>query len=125
MWNINGGFDSKWNDGILCKFLCTYDVICECWLDNKYSLNVASFKSIVFPRLKTQMKQGGGMIVLIRDEYSQYVSVSESYLDTIIWMKVDKVLFGYGSVSTDVYFAFTYFPPCSPLWFFILQTIRL
>jgi hypothetical protein len=57
------------------------------------------------------------MIVLIRDEYSQYVSVSETYLDTIIWMKVDRVLLYYGSVSTDVYFAFTYFPLCGSSYY--------
>jgi exonuclease III len=114
-WNINGGFDSKWNDGVLCNLLCTYDVIClsECWLENKYTLNVAGFKSYVFPRLKTQIKQGGGMIILVRDEYADCVSVSETFADTIVWMKVDKMLFDFGTVSHDVYFAFTYFPPCS------------
>jgi hypothetical protein len=32
-------------------------------------------------------------------------------------MKVDKVLFDYGIVPTDVYFAFTYFPPCGSSYY--------
>ena len=47
-------------------------------------------------------------MVLIRNEYCPYISLVESYFDTIIWLKFDKKLCNH---CKDIYIAFTYFPP--------------
>ena len=47
-------------------------------------------------------------MILIRHEYCPYISLVESYFDTIIWLKFDKKNCNH---CKNIYIAFTYFPP--------------
>lgn len=44
-WNINGGFEKKFNDFVFLNFICIYDVIFlfECWIENEFDFNVLGF----------------------------------------------------------------------------------
>ena len=85
-WNINGGFENKWNVSTLRNYLCTYDVLflIECWIENTFDLSVDGFVTYVFPRTKSKHKQGGGIILLVRSSVDEYIKVVENNYDTII-----------------------------------------
>ena len=109
-WNVNGGFEAKWNVCTLKRYLCTYDIIflTECWIEKTFQLNVDGFDYLVIPRTKSKYKQGGGIVLLIRKSVSDKIKVVETNHDTIVWVKIDASI---TICSTDVYCAFIYMPP--------------
>lgn len=62
-----------------------YDVISlsKCWIDKEFTMDDPDFKAYIFLR-KSKSTQGGGSIILIKGEYTSYLSV-ESLYDTIIF----------------------------------------
>lgn len=92
-----------------------YDIIClsECWIDKEFTMDDPDYKAYIFPR-KSKSTQGGGSIILIKTEYTPYISVVESLYDTIIWLKLSKSLV---KLQKDLFIAFTYLPPSNSVFF--------
>lgn len=63
-----------------------YDVISlsKCWIDKEFTMDDPDFKAYIFLR-KSKSTQGGGSIILIKGEYTSYLSVVESSYYTIIF----------------------------------------
>ena len=54
-WNINGGLQSKLEDGRFLEFLCLHDVILtECWIDNVFHYELPNYVSKYTPRVKSK-----------------------------------------------------------------------
>jgi exonuclease III len=115
-WNINNGLETKWGDVSFRNYLCTYDVVflCECWISNDFQFEVDGFETHVFPRLKSKTKQGGGMVILIKNEFTPLISISELCYDTIVWLKIDKQI---TTCDDDLFVSFVYMSPASSTYF--------
>lgn len=71
------------------------------------------YKAYIFPK-RSKSTQGGASVILIKSEYTPYISVVEFLYDTIIWLKLSKNLV---NLQKDLFIAFTYLPPCNSVFF--------
>lgn len=60
------------------------------------------------PRTLSNHTQGGGIVVLIREKYKEYITVDKILYDSVVWLRLDKVMFEH---SKDVFMAGVYIPP--------------
>ena len=94
------------------NFLKTYDlvVLSECWMDTKFEYETDDFICKSFPPQKFKCIQGGCVFIMIRNVYSEYVTICESIADTFVWMKFSKECIG---LNDDLYICSVYLPPSS------------
>ena len=69
-----------------------YDLVLlsECWMDTQFEYETDDFICKSFPRQKSKCIQGGCVFIMIRNVYSEYVTIYESIADTFVWMKFSK-----------------------------------
>ena len=83
-------------------------LLSECWMDNKFGYETDDFTCKSFPRQKSKCIQGGGVFIMIRNVYSEYVTICESIADTFVWIKFSKEFVG---INDDLYICCAYLPP--------------
>lgn len=115
-WNINGGFSTKINDQCFQNFLLTYDIVLltECWVQKDLDVNLDKFDTYIFPRLKSRSTQGGGIVVLIRKKFHNFISVVKNQHDTVIWLKIQNLL---KNIDKDLYVGCAYIPPSNSTFY--------
>ena len=98
------------------SYIQTYDIIhlCECWIPKNFELELTDFVVHVIPRRFTKHTQGGGSVILIRKNLSQNISLVSTRFDTIIWLKVDKLILPY---DHDLFIACVYIPPSNSTYY--------
>ena len=62
----------------------------------------------LYPRLKSKSVQGGGIVILIKECFVNFVTSENCIFDTIVWLKIKK---GVIRKDKDVYIACVYIPP--------------
>ena len=109
-WNINGLTSAKFEDADLINLLNKYDIIFlyESWLNKHHQFVLNGFTEHSFCR-KFQNKKAnrcsGGIIVYIKDNIKEGVSLVRNRYDTIIWLKLNKRYF---DMCNDIFIAGAY-----------------
>jgi exonuclease III len=115
-WNINGGFSSKLSDTNFNKYIFKHDIIVltECWIENNFTCDIKDYQCKFIPRSKSKGKQGGGMVILIRNTVCEYVEIVNISLDTVVWLKIDKNI---TAQNIDIYMCCVYIPPSNSVFY--------
>ena len=97
-------------------FFITYDIILlsECWIGNHFDISVDGYSSICVPRKTTRCKQGGGIVILIKDAFAKHVYIKQIVHDTLVVLFIDKFI---SLCNADMFCIFNYIPPRSSKYF--------
>ncbi|CAG2217680.1 unnamed protein product [Mytilus edulis] len=80
----------------------------ECWFKNDFSLSIPGYDCFLYARRKSKSIQGGGIVILIKECFSNKISIETCIHDTIIWLNIEKDI-----VTSDknLFIACVYIPP--------------
>ena len=105
VWNCNGLTEQKLSDPDFKSHLCENDVIIllESWTDNSSEIEIEGFFVYNFYRKfrhKRARRNSGGIVIYIRENIKNGISVVKNHFDTLIWLKFDKHFFRF---QEDIY----------------------
>lgn len=112
-WNVDGLW-TKLMDPDFLDYVSSFDVVCLCetFLNSKFSPpeKWSNFFPFCCPaaKLSHHGRSSGGVVVLVRNEYYDFVSRVDVSCDQVIVLKFDKSLF---NTDCDVFFVACYVPP--------------
>lgn len=86
----------------------------ECWIPNDFTTELDNFTSYIIPRKQSEHVQGGGIVFLVKAKFAKFISLHESYFDSIVWLKIDKSI---NEQNRDTFFAFVYIPPANSTFY--------
>jgi hypothetical protein len=113
VWNVRGLTDVKKDCDTFCKHLYKYDIfsLVETWIGPNSNIELEGYKCFHFHRdfvHRRARRKSGGIVVYVKTQIVQGVSLVKHFKDNFVWIKLDKTYF---CLDKDVYFCFAYIPP--------------
>ena len=108
-WNVGKGLSHKILDSEFISIIDKTDIICllECWITEYDDIDIPNYYSFIFPR---KTGRGGGIVILVKYELKDSISLIDNIHDCIIWLKFTQA-------QENTYFAFCYIPPENSIFY--------